>query len=169
MRSATFNDRNIAIWLIPEQTLRNELIRLQQSLFNCSKDSCIYPHITIFHLNHYSKKFLNEIINEVGFKAFESKINRFAFSDKYFKNLFFEVENNENLKKYYRYFKERFLYIDYYFKPHVSLHYGSLNEKLIDCAEIEPWVGRKIVLDQIALCYAKNGWKDVKNWQLSYI
>ena len=124
--------KEYSLWLIPSGNVYNRLAKRTSALSRQFSTPNLQPHLTLLgELTGNEKKLLaktSKLAAIIG--AFDVKLNKVAFLDKYFGCLFIKAEKTKPLTQFNS--KARKIFNrkkDSKYAPHVSLMYGNLDSK----------------------------------------
>ncbi len=159
---------NYSIWLLPNpkyEMVLNLLIKKATNYFSYSKFDA---HCTLLGgINEPSAKLI-ELIESLTFKSKSISCDSIGLTlgKQPWKSFYVNIKMNPDIFRIQNYFSERILDVEnFFFEPHISLVYGSLDEK-----DLRNWIKisnipMKIVFNRIALVDTSNA---VRNWTVLY-
>jgi len=155
-----------ATWILPsklDSVVLTKIINELSKEFNSQK---FLPHITVYGLVKIPLNELESIVLKCvkKQKSFNVKVNYINHSENYWKSIFVDIIQNENLYQINQsLMKSLSRYSDYNFKPHISLYYGVLDEALKLRIIKEKTVQRELSINKIGIMRFS---QDVSRWKI---
>ena len=155
-----------SVWLIPRNADTEYLGHLIRNLSQKYNAPEFIPHITIYGDVNAGQEIVDEAVKHSikGLKKFTIKTSNLAYEDYIWKTLFINIEQNLKLLQINEKLSEKLgEYIDYQFKPHISLIYKKMAElekqKIIHDISIK----NEFVIDKAAIIKSS---ENVDEWEM---
>ena len=155
-----------AIWLLPENKDASYLSKIINDLSKKYHAPTFFPHITIYGIVDVSLYKVNQSIKKSieGIKTIIVKTKKVDFSDDFWKTVFIEIKNNNEMNLIHKRLSQQLMtFNDYNFSPHISLIYKKLvkSEKLNIIKNLK--IKNEFVIEKIAIL---NHSQNIEEWKI---